>query len=439
MFRQGVDALKIAVAAYEPMLSYLKEKIGGSFPDIKFTYLPIRDPEELLSHFMELRNSLDGLITGGQVITAHIHKICPDYPYLESLDLDALGICQVLLKMAREHPGIDFSRVFFDFVYDDSGHILLSEILGDTGFRHFPLASEGDEPDIISSLQEIPAVLENRYRKLYNGGEIDYVVTRYTFAESILQRNHIPYYHAFPSQEHIHQAVGRLVNRVRLSQREETCPAVVKISLPAPVTDDVQRLKSTRLFELLLLFSRECGGDFIVQDSTQGYEAFTTFRTVLRITDGLSRCGLLHYLSENHMDDVQIGYGVGSDMQEARFGASASQEEATRHGKGYSGYQVFGSKGLLPGYWGGNRRDGSSYYLEISQKTGLSLNTISRLATIEATQPVTSQSLSDRLGVTVRSANRILKQLAENGLAEIKTSPSQNRRGRPEYLYLLKL
>lgn len=431
--------MKIAIAAYEPMLSYLKEKISDSFPDIQFIYLPIQKPDDFINYFTSLRDSVDGFLTGGQVLTAYLRNACPEYPYVETLDLDTLGICLVLLKMTRQHPGIDFSRVFFDFVYDDTAHALVAELLGSSNFRHFPLASEGDEPYIVSSLQEIHPTLEKIYLKLFTQGEIDYVVTRYTFAEKILQDNHIPYYHAFPSREHVHQAVERLMNRVQLSQREETCPAVVKISLPAPVTDDTQRLKSTRLFELLLLFSRDCGGDFIVQDSTQGYEAFTTFRTVLRITDGLSRCGLLHYLSENHMDDVQIGYGVGSDMQEARFGASASREEAARHGKGYSGYQVFGSKGLLPGYWGGNRRDGSSYYLEISQKTGLSLNTISRLASIETSQPVTSQSLSDRLGVTVRSANRILKQLAENGLAEIKTAPSQNRRGRPEYLYFLKI
>lgn len=431
--------MKIAVAAYEPMLSYLKDKIGGSFPDIYFTYLPIQSPKDLVAHFMDLRDSMDGFITGGQILTAYIRNACPDYPYVETLDLDALGICQVLLKMAREHPGIQFSRVFFDFVYDDSAHALLSELLGDTGFCHFPLASEGDEPYIISSLQDIPPTLEKIYHELYTQDKIDYVVTRYTFAEKILQSNHIPYYHAFPSREHIRQAVEHLVSRVQLSQREETCPAVVKISLSSPVTDDSQRLKDTKLFELLLLFARDCGGDFIVQNSPQGYEAFTTFRTVLRITGGLSHCGLLQYLTENHMEDVQIGYGVGSDMQEARFGASASQTEAIRHGKGYSGYQVFGSKGLLSANSGVNRRDGSSYYLDISQKTGISLRTISRLATIESGQPVTSQSVADRLGVTVRSANRILKQLTEEGLAEVRTAPSQNRRGRPEYLYLLKL
>ena len=78
----------------------------------------------------------------------------------------AASFSQVLLKMAREHPGIQFSRVFFDFVYDDSAHALLSELLGDTGFCHFPLASEGDEPCIISSLQDIPPTLEKIYHEL---------------------------------------------------------------------------------------------------------------------------------------------------------------------------------------------------------------------------------------------------------------------------------
>lgn len=429
--------MRIAVAAYEPLLSYVRDKLSGCYQEIEFTYLAVQSLQELPEQFLHIREGLDGLITGGQVMTAYLQRTCPDCPLIESLELDALDVCRVLLQMSREHPGLDFSRVFFDFIYDDTAHAMVADLLGSKDFQHFPLASEGDEPYILQNLEDISSVLEKTYLRLYTQGKIDYVVTRYTYAEPILNRYQIPFYYTFPGLNHIRLVVERLINRIQLAQREDSCPAVVRIDLATQGVNDDLMLKSSRLFQLLLLYARNCGGDFIVQSSGQGYEVFTTFRTVLRVTERLSHCGILDYLREHHAEEVFIGYGVGRDMQEARSGALYSQAEAMKQGVGYSGYQVFGKRGLLSA--SGGRRNGSSYYLEISKKAGLPIKTVSRLAAIGKDQKITSQNLADRLGMTVRSANRLLKRLTETGLAEISPAAQANRRGRPENVYVLKL
>lgn len=79
---------------------------------------------------------------------------------------------------------------------------------------------------------------------------------------------------------------------------------------------------------------------------------------------------------------------------------------------------------------------------ELARRTGLGQNYIQRL--LEAFEVldekhITSQTLSEALHITVRSANRLLNKLSASGVVEEANRPQSFMRGRPEKVYQLKI
>lgn len=78
---------------------------------------------------------------------------------------------------------------------------------------------------------------------------------------------------------------------------------------------------------------------------------------------------------------------------------------------------------------------------QISRKTGLALNYVQRLTgAFEQLdeERVTSQTLSEALHITTRSANRLLSKLSASGIVEEIAHQQNFTRGRPEKIYRLK-
>lgn len=87
-------------------------------------------------------------------------------------------------------------------------------------------------------------------------------------------------------------------------------------------------------------------------------------------------------------------------------------------------------------------RTQSSYLYELSQKTDLSVSTLTKLQHLLDDindNHVTSKTIKDGLQVTLRSANRILKQLVAEGVAVEVGVEDHISRGRPRRIYELRL
>ena len=88
------------------------------------------------------------------------------------------------------------------------------------------------------------------------------------------------------------------------------------------------------------------------------------------------------------------------------------------------------------------RGDMSDQAYAMAEKCKLSTLTMQKLMSIikmKGSNRLTTQELAERLGVTVRNANRILNNLEKGGAAEIVHTLSVTSKGRPVKVYELNL
>lgn len=74
----------------------------------------------------------------------------------------------------------------------------------------------------------------------------------------------------------------------------------------------------------------------------------------------------------------------------------------------------------------------------VANDSNSSIFTIEKIQNIilqSNSQSITAKDLASKLNVTLSYANKILKQLTETGYAEITTTSSLSKRGRPSRLY----
>jgi len=152
---------------------------------------------------------------------------------------------------------------------------------------------------------------------------------------------------------------------------------------------------------------------------------------------------IIAMLKKNYDISAAVGYGIGKNITDAKKHA----ENALRESWNTDGSFVMNETNQLIGPLGSSQFPSFPQNLpdnifKIAENCKLSTLTIQKLISIikmTGSYELTTNELADHMGVTVRNANRILRNLENGGAATIAHTRSTTSKGRPVKVYRLKL
>lgn len=232
--------------------------------------------------------------------------------------------------------------------------------------------------------------------------------------------------------------VETLLAQIELSFFRENLPAAITIS---GTSSEIGEKDRAQLKTALYALKAELALDMIFQETPTGFQLFTSAKYINYLTDHFQTSFLSVRLKEDYGFPVSVGYGIGKNITEARSHAEAALKESF-YAKGSF---VIDENGNLIGPLNRShcvtiQKTMSEQLYRIAEQCKLSTLTIQKLNTIlqiTGTNKMTSQDLSEHLGVTLRNANRILNQLEKGGAATMVYSHSSTSKGRPVKVYEL--
>ena len=214
---------------------------------------------------------------------------------------------------------------------------------------------------------------------LWKQDKIDMVFCSYSSTIPLLEEHGVPYYFLYPVKDQLESQIKELLSQIRLEKYRENLPAAIAIAAHEPSISD----KTDQILEdAIQNIKKEFLIDAILQESWNTDGSFVMNETNQLI--GPLGSSQLPSFPQNLPDNI----------------------------------------------------------FKIAENCKLSTLTIQKLTSIikmTGSYELTTNELADHMGVTVRNANRILRNLENGGAATIAHTRSTTSKGRPVKVYRLKL
>lgn len=436
MIRIGVV---ISPIAYERLMQ-MNLVLGD---DIRVTYYKYKNFSEAEKLCFENIDQVDVFIFGGWYPIRMIkdkslfERIpCLNFPMTARDELYKL-----LLKLSIENEGLDLSRTYIDCIDEYNNFMGLKEVIPTERFPYaftFPY-----EENLNQKLLET-------HKRLWNEGKIDISITRYGSAVTELQKLGVKTYYLFPSRESILNTFNTAINEFKIKELQNSQIAIGHITIPKMNTPTISfdydsEMKQITLYQAIMNFVIEHKIQNVIQKYSTRYEILISRGVLNEITNNYSQCLLLDYLQRSVPFKVSIGWGLGADLRTARQNAQYANIESERNGGNCSFVKTEFNNVIGPlavdnclTY----RNTNKPQIVEISKKTKLSPVTIQKVIGVMEHLNSSELSASDiayYLGITERSANRIISKLEQGELAVELYTKSEKLRGRPKKIYSFKL
>lgn len=275
--------------------------------------------------------------------------------------------------------------------------------------------------------------------ELWEQGAFDLVICQYSSLIPRLEEWGIPYVYPFLSDRQIEKLIKNLQVRVELEKLRAGRPAYVLAGarLPSCMTEEGGEVLANALQSYFQSHMLEC----TPQSWDEGVAVPTTWQAVRYFTRR-DAVGLERYLSETLGFETVVGYGTGSGYQEALNNARMALQEARLYGGSFLKDETDTIVGPLAAPQPIVVESSGEAVGQIAKACGLSPQTVQKLITgvrMSGVNKITCQELAQRLGSTLRNANRILNCLEQGGYARVVYTQTPNAKGRPGKVYELKL
>lgn len=401
-------------------------------------------PEQAVDFYCLQKNVCDGFLFSGWLPYATVAAACgePEKPSA-FFKVSEGDFFRTLFRLSVEHPGIDYRRVMVD---DPEFSLDLSDIFASmqgfsvTSFK--PLVSamhkvSGEEAQPFDG-SFYPQAMD-AYRQAVQDGRADIIVTRLPNLSPLLTKEGLCHYVLSPGAETIGQCIDRLLYQV------ESGHYVDMLSVYGILEAfDPKDAALAALLRAASLFNRREGTPLFLSQDGARINIFTPHAAFRRLTDNLSDCKLSDALRSVGCR-FTLGWGVGYDVAQAKQNATRAARLARHTGIG-SSFAV-DEQGIVTGPLLSEkplryRAENSTDIVTLSNRYDISRMHIKQiLAIIDArgSNVFTSDELAQSLGVSPRSARRILCKLTDTGGATIAETNETGLRGRPGFRYCVTL
>lgn len=400
--------------------------------------------EELVALYDKLANKMDGFCVSGNFSAQLLYSLVKNKPLkpIQSISAKSTEYYKEFFHLLNKDRTIDLSRIIIDsFLWKgDSIPKTVEEFIA-TDRRLVDVRAELQNQMSIEQILNSENLILQNAQKIWDSGTIDHIVCRLASVYPVLCNAGIPCSFVYPISDTIVDSIELLNNKISLKKMEKNLPSVIYITSRELQKDLLNgaNTNSMNLQKAILDFDSEYTTGFVLKQSINGYEIYTTQQVVQTITEHFTNCSLRNYILSHFNMQTQIGYGIGQDVMRARYNAL----EACSISKNQNESYLIMSDGSLIGPLNAKNvlnisNSTSSSIIEAAEKSGLAISTIQRILSVEelmGTNELTTQDLASSLKVTVANANRFMNALVSGGCAEIISQKKSHSKGRPSRVY----
>jgi len=289
--------------------------------------------------------------------------------------------------------------------------------------------------------------LADFHYNLWKEGKTDAAVTGFTIIFNLLKEKGMPIYKLYPTKPLIREYINKaiMLGKVKRVQDAQIAVQVVKIrNRGESFSSDYEfMMVKNKLESILIQYTRENFGSLFPLGRDE-YAIFTNRGSIENIYN------ILDFQSNTYIEgDSKVILSSGIGFGNTVYGAEMNARIALGHSlkRDYDCTFLMDESGNVSGPFSNEDNTRLSYDMssgkskeirEISEKTSLSPVYISKLrALIEKINVniVDANVVSSYLGISTRSARRILNVLVKSGFGEVKHTESKAKTGRPRKIY----
>lgn len=435
---------KIAVITTE----FLKDFLGKSFNEIDidcefkiYTYDTFEDIKKI---YQNISVNIDGILTSGIFPEQVIKKNFPENKFpIVYFNTDDAAIYRLFFMLLYENRDLDINRIYADPL--GAFNIDLKDYLQSNHKLNY---SEVIEPIVKNmSLEELRNIEKEQFEKhlnLWNKGDIDISVTRFSSLMEPLRKAGIMVYFPFPSYEYLKSSCMQLCKEIDILKMKENQPGAINITIEnSGVLDMTMEKKYILLHEALLDFNGNSLMEYVIQRNAFGFEILTNRKSIEEKTLNYTSCTLKSFLKDRLDFKVYIGYGIGNDMYQGRMNAIDANREAVISQTGGS-FLINNENELIGPLDSENNfivQDNLTDKMKsLTKNIALSPMTVRRVITAFNSisgRELTARELAAKLSITQRSANRFLSAMEKGNMIKIVEERRITTKGRPERVYKL--
>lgn len=437
--------MKIGIIGPETTAVVIERLVEEELPDVQLVLRCSEFFEESakIAERFQAERDIDALLFTGPTNYAYARRrLSPTIPWTY-LPHNRLSIMQALFKATTIHHS-DLRAISVDRYEPE----MMQEVLRGVGIHD-------------SVVHQAPYDLETYdlerkhldfHRQLYRSGQVSVCITSMEHICRPLLDEGIPCVRIYPANEIILEQIYHLQVLHMSAAKNQGRLATIAISFDYVFDDErdlyIREWEKMRyqneLKERIYAIAQRL--EAAVFEGGSGHFFLVTTRDMVEnvFLKGHENAKLLQFGHRSYKYRVWLGIGVGSTMLESRSRAAMALNRAIadRPGTSYLVESEDSHSGPVES-WSG---DSPEHRLErFTQQTHLSVSTLRRLARAvpPQMQSITALQLSQRLGITLRSTNRILSRLEEAGCittvgkhTEGKGRPARELRiALPEELY----
>lgn len=404
--------MKLAIIGTGDSLALIRHIIEIYFPSITTYPLTVDKVKNIKNIIQSIPTDMDGIFVSGIGVYFELLKYKLKIP-VSYAEHGAISLIKCLEHMRSKNCLKKSVRISFD--------IMNAEIIEDVA-QEFQYDIKDYYIETIHPDKNEEYYI-TKHLKLFYENKIDYVITSYGYIYSLFKSLDLPVYRMVPSISDLKSNIHALMTEVKLSKLDKSNILVFKF-------DVLENISTNMMKEQFMKFSKSMDG--FVHFSSNKNTILISNKSYYNIDFTMN---LLHdFLCENNLEHLRVGIGADISVQKALSNADKALEK-----KNISNIIFF--DGLLYHSFDENKKKlpvnelTTDQILEISNHTGIIPKRIHALndAIVKRNKNAfTSNDLSQILGLSVRSANRILNALLESGYGILLENETVNGTGRPK-------
>ena len=438
--------MKVGIIGPSQIVAKTRGIIQKDFPQIEpveYIYSIYSETPDILKYHQLEVDAL--LFTGKTPYTLAGKSIKPTVPW-EYVPRSGSSLMRVLLY-AKLWTDYDIRNISFD-TYDQD---LLHEAYAEIGI---PV----DQLKIFIAEEQLPSVdyqthICEFHKRNYFEHRVSCCITALQGAYDELRSCSIPCLLLEPTANIIRETLYKLQLKylVKVSQQSQLAAICIQIDAPSELSlladNDYQAaLNRTKVSEQIYLFAQRIQAA-VIETGDRNYLLFTTMQLLENETNRLKTIDLLHAVQANTSSTISVGIGYGKTANEAKCGANRGMLHAGKKGGNlafivYNGKKIIGPLANVAHQKEAPIPSVDEKFLRISEKVGVSVNTVFKLHCIAAQHgknEFTIKELAPLFGVTTRTMNRIIEKFEAQGYSKIIGKRVMGNSGRPSRIILLHL
>jgi hypothetical protein len=440
-----MNKLKFGLVGHKSRIKQIESVIQEFFPEIETTdiefinYLQI---DSTVAYLYEQEKDLDGLIFTSKVPYEIInHAMYSKIPWIY-IDHNYDTLHRILLTSTFNHE-FDMLNISIDSYDPTTVEYAYSE-LGIQKGHYIAHVAEFDYFD-----NQYLENLRDYHSRRYREDNVSFCITCISSIYEWLLEEGIPCMLLYPTANTIKQSVYNLKIKTRSQIHKESQIIVIFVEIDLPSEYNLLNeneyqlmLEKTKVTQEVYLYAQKIQAA-VVEIGARNYLLFSTRFIFENTSNNLQQLPLLNAITSNTLSTLSMGIGYGTTAREAKHNATRGMQRAKKRG-GNQAFIVTNKqfKGpITPQVITQDEKPViNSVYQQISEKTGISINTLYKLhCIVDQNQKniFTPKELSDEFGNLHRNMNRILEKLEIAGYLEVSGKKIITGAGRPSRIVKL--